>query len=302
MATQQEIQKELQALVRQVRADSNRESEERIQALKAAEERGAARLEDARNQFLKLGLSESELEEDTESASEREQDIAAQTEKLSQAAPPNGLDLSRINLPTVTTESVQVVSPLFSSVLSSPMAQTDATAEAVASDYYYNNVEQNPWAWAQGAGSGLFGTGVGETTIEVDFWYYFVPSEYRFYGINPYTTYHGFYIVKSDDHWYDSQFARAVLSSHVNVYQYNWKGWDSIDVLNVGGDNINANGPRFDDTRNHYYSALLAPGDGTWILNRVRLYVYARGGTAYSKLDFGTGAGNYIVAPYVYVS
>lgn len=301
MTTQQETQKQLQALVRQVRADSDRENERRIQAQKEAEERGTARAEDARDQFLKLGLSESDLEEDTDSASEREQDIAALTQQLSQAAPSIDLDLSRINLPTATAESVQVVSPLFSSLLSSPMAQTGALADAVASVYYYNNVEQNPWAWAQGSGSGIAGTGVGETTIEVDFWYYFVPSANRYYGINVYTNYRGFYIVKSDDHWYDSQFAQVVLSNRVNVYQYNWKGWDSVDVLNVSGDNINVNS-RFDDNQNHYYSALLAAGDGAWILNRVRLYVYARGGTAYSKLDFGTGAGNYVIAPYVYVS
>lgn len=297
MATQQEIQKQLQALVRQVRADSDRENEQRNQALKAAEERGAARAEAARDQFLRIGLSENDLEADADTASERQRDIAALTQKLSQAAPSSDLDLSRINLPAATTESVQVVSPLFSSVLSSPMAQTDALADAPASDWYYNNVEQNPWVWAQGSGW----WGEASTSIEVDFWYYFVPSAFRFYGINPYTTYRGFYIVQSDDKWYTSEAARAVLSNSVNVYQYNWKGWDSIDLLNVSGDNINVNS-RFDDTRNHYYSALLAAGDGAWILNRVRLYVYARGGSAYSKLDFGTGAGNYIVAPYVYVS
>jgi hypothetical protein len=297
MATQQEIQKQLQALVRQVRADSDRENEQRNQALKVAEERNAGRAEAARDQFLRVGLSENDLEADVGSASEQQRDIAALTQKLSQSTPSSDLDLSRINIPMATTESVQVVSPLFSSVLSSPIAQTDAIADAPASDWYYNNVEQNPWAWAQGAGW----WDEASTSIEVDFWYYFVPSTYRFYGINPYTTYRGFYIVKSDDKWYTSEYARVVLSNHVNVYQYTWKGWDSINLLDVGGDNINVSS-RFDDTRNHYYSALLAAGDGTWILNRVRLYVYARGGSAYSKLDFGTGTGNYIVAPYVYVS
>jgi len=58
MATQQEIQKQLQALVRQVRADSDRENEQRNQALKAAEERGAARAEAARDQFLRVGPRE----------------------------------------------------------------------------------------------------------------------------------------------------------------------------------------------------------------------------------------------------
>lgn len=297
MATQQEIQKQLQALVRQVRADSDRENEQRKQALKAGEERSTARAEAARDQFLRVGLSENDLEANADTASEQQRDIAALTQKLSQSAPSSDLDLSRINLPAATTESVQVISSVFSSVLSSPMAQTDALADAPASDWYYNNVEHNPWAWAQGAGW----WNEASTSIVVDFYYSFVPSTYRFYGINPYTTYHGFYIVQSDDKWYTSEAARVVLSNSVNVHQYNWKGWDSINLLDVSGDNINVNS-RFDDTRNHYYSALLAPNDPVLIQNRVQLYVYARGGSAYSKLDFGTGAGNYIVAPYVYVS
>jgi len=92
MATQQEIQKQLQALVRQVRADSDRENEQRNQALKAAEERGAARAEAARDQFLRVGLSENDLEADADTASERQRDIAALTQKLSQSAPSSDLD------------------------------------------------------------------------------------------------------------------------------------------------------------------------------------------------------------------
>ena len=86
MATKQEIQKQLQALVRQVRADSDRENEQRNQAQKAAEERGAARAEAARDQFLKIGLSENDLEADADTASERQRDIATLTQKLSQSA------------------------------------------------------------------------------------------------------------------------------------------------------------------------------------------------------------------------
>ncbi|MET4638539.1 hypothetical protein [Mycetocola sp. 2940] len=302
MSTTQDRQKQLQSLVRQLRSESEKENESAKADLAQAEEQGTPRAEAAHDQLIKLGLSEADLTQDKERAAEQQSNIEEISSQLSKDAPSRDFDPSRVDLTAGSVpEGVQVLTPAFSSVLSTPLHQTQALADAPASDWYYNNVEHNPWAWAQGAGSGIAGTGVGQTTVEVDFWYYFIPRDARFYGINPYTTYRGFYIVKSDDSWYDSHYARAVVSSHVNVYQYNWKGWNSVNELDVGNDNINVN-QRFDTTRNHYYSALLGANDGAWILNRVQLWVYARGGSAYSKLDFGTGSGNYITAPYVYVS
>ena len=300
----QDPQKQLQMLVRQLREESDRENAERKAVLRQAEESGEARAAAAHDQLLKLGLSQSDLVPDKEASAQRQQEIDQASRQLSEAGPPSSeFDVSRVDLALGSMPAgVQVLTPAFSSLLSSTALQSQTAADGPASDWLYNNVEHNPWAWAQGAGSGLFGTGVGETSVQVDFWYYFVPTAARFYGINPYTIYRGFYIVKSDDSWYDSHYARAVVSSHVDVWQYNWKGMNSVNELDVGGDNININGQRFDTTRNHYYSALLGANDGTWILNRIRLWVYARGGSAYSKLDFGTGAGNYIRAPYLYVS
>jgi hypothetical protein len=302
MTAAQDPQQQLQSLVSQIRAESEQQSDQRSQALKNAEEQGAKRAEAANAQLLKLGLSKSDLAQDKDRAAEQQKDIDRISKELSQDTPSGDLDVSRVDVTAgLAPEGVQVLSPVFSSVYSSTHEQTEARADAPVSDWYYNTTEHNPWAWAQGAGSGIAGTGVGETSIEVDFWYYFVPGEARFYSVNPYTYYRGFYIVKSDDSWYDSHYARAVVSSHVNVFQYNWKGWNSVNELDIANDNINVN-QRFDTLRNHYYSALLGTGDGAWILNRVRLWVYGRGGSAYSKLDFGTGTGNYITAPYVYVS
>lgn len=299
----QDPQKQLQALVRQVRAESEKDAAQRKQALAEAEDLGAPKAQAAQEQLAQLGLSESALTPDRQAAADLSQEVERISKQLSQAAPASSdFDVSRVDLtPGSIPDGVQVLRPSFSSIFSSTLQQSDAKADGPASDWYYNNVEHNPWAWAQGAGSGLFGTGVGETSIEVDFWFYFVPNAARFYSFNPYTYYRGFYIVKSDDSWYNSHYARVVLSSHVNVFQYNWKGWNSVNELDRGDDNINVN-QRFDTVRNHYYSAILGANDGTWILNRIKLWVYARGSTAYSKLDFGTGAGNWITCPYLYVS
>lgn len=303
MTTQNSLD-HVQSLVQQIREESERQNAERGKELERAEELGAAKAAATRDQLLGLGLSESDLVVDEKQAAAQQKDIDRLRKELSKSpgGDDGGFDPSQVDLtPGSAPEGVRVLRPAFASVLSATHEQTDARADAPASDWYYNNTEQNPWVWARGAGSGIAGTGVGETSIEVDFWYYFVPTAARFYGVNPYTYYRGFYIVKSDDSWYDSHYARAVVSSHVNVFQYNWKGWNSVNELDVGNDNINVN-QRFDTVRNHYYSTLLGANDGAWILNRVKLWVYARGGSAFSQLDFGTGAGNYITAPYVYVS
>jgi hypothetical protein len=303
MQTTQEAQQQLRKLVRQVQEDSQRAFDERRATREQADQEGAARVKIAYDQFRAMGLDpdvlSQELNGDHSEARER------LSRKLSDASPAKSTELAMPMedelLAAQPPPDVHVLSPVFASVNIAKSSAPEREQAPVSATYVYNYTEHNPWCWAQGAGSGLFGTGVGETSIEVDFWYYFVPPTYRFYSIIPYTTYRGYYIVQSDDHWYDSHEAKAKLNNFVNVYQYNWKGWDDNLLLDVEGDNINVNS-RFDDTRSHYYSSLLAANDGVWILNRVRLYVYARGGSAYSKLDFGTGDGNWIRAPYVYVA
>lgn len=305
MQTAEEAQQQLRKLVRQVQEQSMQDAERFRAAREQAAQQGATKVEQAQTQLRGLGLDQDLLTQDSptkESSQAREQ----LSQQLADASPAKSPEVAAMQLDdgftaALAPDSVKVLSPSFAALFS-PAKSTELEATPQADTYIYSALEHNPWAWAQGAGLGLFGTGVGETFIDVFWWSYFVPQQYKFYSIIPYTTYRGFYIVQSDDSWWNSHYARAVLTHSVNVWQNNyWKGWSDIDVLVLQGDNVNYNG-RFDDTRSHYYSALLSAGDGVWILNRVRLYVYARGSTAYSKLDFGTGVGNWIRQPYVYVS
>jgi hypothetical protein len=245
-------------------------------------------------QLRSIGLEEDVLTQSSGATAEKAQAREQLSQRLADASPAKSLETAAMQLDdgftaALAPETVKVLSPAYSAMFSAEPRTAQLEQAPQAATYIYSTLEHNPWAWAQGAGSGLFGTGVGETFIDVSWWFYFVPPAYRFYSIIP-----------SDDHWYDSHHARAVLTNSVNVYQYNWKGWSHEDLLTLEGANVNYNG-RFDDTRSHYYTALLAANDGVWIQKRVRLYVYARGGTAYSKLDFGTGTGNWIRTPYVYV-
>ncbi len=156
------------------------------------------------------------------------------------------------------------------------------------------------WCWASGGGNGWFGSGAGEYRVTVDWGYwYFVPTT-KFYGITTHDAFRGFYIVRSFDDWWISAYSRAVVTMRTNVWQYNWKGWSGVNVLDVGGDNIDVN-QRFDTDRHFYSTALLAGGDWAFVQSRIELYVYARAGGSYSELNFATGAANYLAAPHVHV-
>jgi hypothetical protein len=306
MQTAQEAQRQLRKLVREAQEESRREADELRTARDKAEQEGAPQVDQAVAQLRSIGLEQDLLSQASGAAAEKAQAREQLSQRLADASPAKSLEAAAMQLDdgftaALAPETVKVLSPVYSAMFSAEPRTAQLEQAPQAATYIYSTLEHNPWAWAQGAGSGLFGTGVGETFIDVSWWFYFAPPDPRFYSIIPYTTYRGFYIVQSDDHWYDSHHARAVLTNSVNVYQYNiGKGWSHEDLLVLDGSNVNYNG-RFDDTRSHYYTALLGANDPVWIQKRVRLYVYARGATAYSKLDFGTGAGNWIRTPFVYV-
>jgi hypothetical protein len=188
--------------------------------------------------------------------------------------------------------------PAYAAVFSSKDPQ-DKRSGGTGTDVFNYNILDS-WAWASGAGWGWYGSGAGEyrVTAEWGYWYW-VPTT-KFYGVTTHNTFRGFYITRAFDDWWISAYSRGVVSIGVDVWQYNWKGLSTINVLDVGGANINVN-QRFDTDRHHYYSALLAGGDWAYVRDYVELYVYARAGGSYSELNFATGAANYLAAPHVHI-
>lgn len=163
----------------------------------------------------------------------------------------------------------------------------------------YGGSCKNLYNWAKGAGGGCIG-GVGKITSYAEFGFWFKPTVSRFYSIRPHFQFRGYYIVKANDKWYNCKSARVTVAAQTNCHQYNWKGWNSVDVLNVGGSNINVN-RRFDDDRHTYNSYLLAAGDWAYIRARVKLYAYAKGNGSYAKNDYSTGTANKLCVPHVHV-
>lgn len=173
--------------------------------------------------------------------------------------------------------------------------------EFSASSTIFNSSTQKRYNWAKGAGSGIAGSGAASNTQWVEFGFWFKPSVSRVYSIVPRNVFRGFYIVKADDAWYDSKYAKASVNIWINVKQYNWKGWSTHNVMNIGGDNINRNN-RLDTNRSNYHSALLGGRDWAYIRVSVQMYVYARGGGSYAELNFAKGSANYMKCPYCIVS
>jgi len=153
--------------------------------------------------------------------------------------------------------------------------------------------------YANGAGSGIFGTGAGSFTVYMDWWFTYNAPQDRNYGHTIWVPFHGFYILYSDDGFWDSKEAHARIDLSAVGYQYNYKATGSTNVFDLDSQNINVN-DRFDGWRTMYYSDLLG-ADRAYLRVTASFYVYARGGGSTAQLNFSDGNANYMGVPWVYV-
>ena len=163
--------------------------------------------------------------------------------------------------------------------------------------YYPGNIDLSDWA--TGDGPGWFGTGAGSFTVYMDWWFTYVAPANRFYGHTVWVPFHGFYILYSDDGFWDSKEAHARIDLSAVGYQYNYKSTGSTNVFDMDSQNINVN-DRFDGWRTMYYADLLG-ADRAYLRASASFYVYARGGGSHTELNFSAGNANYIGVPWVYI-
>jgi hypothetical protein len=155
------------------------------------------------------------------------------------------------------------------------------------------------WVSCSGSGSGIFGTGACSGTLVMDWWFTYNPTQDRYYGHTIWVPFHGFYILYSDDGFWDSKEAHARIDLSAVGYQYNYKATASTNVFDLDSQNINVN-DRFDGWRTMYYSDLLG-ADRAYLRVSASFYVYARGGGSTAILNFSDGNANYMGVPWVYV-
>jgi hypothetical protein len=163
----------------------------------------------------------------------------------------------------------------------------------------YNPGNIDLWDSASGGGSGIFGTGAGSFTAYMDWWFSYGAPQDRNYGHTIWVPFHGFYILYSDDGFWDSKEAHARIDLSAVGYQYNYKATGGTNVFDLDSQNINVN-DRFDGWRTMYYSDLLG-ADRAYLRVSASFYVYARGGGSTAQLNFSDGNANYIGVPWVYV-
>jgi hypothetical protein len=163
--------------------------------------------------------------------------------------------------------------------------------------YYPGNIDL--WDACNGSGSGIFGTGSCSGTLVMDWWFTYNAPQNRDYGHTIWVPFHGFYILYSDDGFWDSKEAHARIDLSAVGYQYNYKGTGSTNVFDMDSQNISVN-DRFDGWRTMYYSDLLG-ADRAYLRVSASFYVYARGGGSTAQLNFSDGDANYLGMPWVYV-
>lgn len=291
-------------ITRQIAEERQREMAEAIAASRRDAQRADARLAREAKALAGMGLDLANLEAlDREMSGEADselREIEARLDSQSHVAPTDtlGADVDMGLLP----EGAQVLTPAWTAAFSSHdlQAANTASAELAAQTLLSGGACKSYYNWASGAGSGLAGTGVGKIQSWVEFGFWFRPSTSRFYSVRPLFRFRGYVIVRADDGFFTSKSARVTGSVWTNVHQYNWKGWNSTDVYNIGGGNINVN-TRQDLDRYTNNSYLLGGGDWAFIRCVIGLWAYARGSGSYAKNDFATGNANYLCVPHAFV-
>jgi hypothetical protein len=162
----------------------------------------------------------------------------------------------------------------------------------------YNPGNIDLWISCSGSGSGIFGTGACEGSLVMDWWFTYIAPANRYYGHTIWVPYHGFYIIRADDGFWDSKYASARIDLSAVGYQYNYKGTGTTNVFSMGNDNIDVN-DRFDGWRTMYYADLLG-ADRAYLRVSSTYHVYARGGGSAAQLNFSDGNANYMGMPWVY--
>jgi hypothetical protein len=121
----------------------------------------------------------------------------------------------------------------------------------------------------------------------------FVPARTALYEMTAVMAFHGFYILRSDDSWWNSMEAGVTLTVQVNVHQYSDAGWHDFAVLHVKEDNADAI-TSYDRTLFFDYTTGLRAGDPVVVTVKGTVDTVAFGRGTYAELNFADGTANYI--------
>ena len=122
----------------------------------------------------------------------------------------------------------------------------------------------------------------------------FTPAETGTYEMTAVLAFHGFYVLRCDDSWWNCRDAGVRLTAQTNVHQYTDIGWkDFPALLDVEKDNTEEV-TNFDRTFFLDYTTQLRAGEPVIVTAKGIVQAYAHGGGAYAELNFADGTANYV--------
>lgn len=129
----------------------------------------------------------------------------------------------------------------------------------------------------------------------------FTPPSWGHLYVHVSPWFHGYYHLYSDDEWYNSVYARALLQTWVRVHQNFWRPMQYHSRFDLGGYELHPTRyGRIDTQYSQAYYTDVGAGDLVTILVGAHLHSFARACGSYSSLDFQAGNANYIHVPNVY--
>jgi hypothetical protein len=139
-----------------------------------------------------------------------------------------------------------------------------------------------------------FQAGGGGNPPEGQFHFTFVPATTATYEMTAVIVFHGFYILRSDDSWYNCREAGVKLTASMNANQFVDIGWKDFPALIDRNESNAEEVTTYDRTQFFDYTTVLKAGDPVVVTVKVVVKASARGGGAYSELNFEAGTANYI--------
>jgi len=121
----------------------------------------------------------------------------------------------------------------------------------------------------------------------------FVPATTATYEMTAILAFHGFYVLRSDDSWWNCRDAEVILDVKINVHQYVNTSWKDFPLLDVESQNIDTV-TSYDRTHFMDYTAGLRAGDPVVVTVQGTVKATAHGAGAYAELNFADGTANYI--------
>jgi len=132
------------------------------------------------------------------------------------------------------------------------------------------------------------------SAVEFAVHFAFTPATTATYEMTAVFAFHGFYILRSDDSWYNCRNAKVKLTVSMNAHQYVDIGAKTFPALIDRNEDNVEEVTTYDRTHFFDYTTVLKAGDPAIVTVKGALDASAHGGGAYAELNFQAGTANYI--------